>query len=133
MVFLSVDNGNVYVSAYTSSSGAGSNDILLITVPSDGTGTGTYGDFTYAESSYSENIQVILILIHHYIIFESIQHHHCNDQNLLATLLILSTTNMASTNLTAENFIGISDGSPILTVKLLQFKLREQLMMLSLV
>ena len=105
-------NGNVYVVGSTSSSGAGSNDILLVTVPSDGSGTGTYGSFTYAASSHTENTPS----------------HTSSDPSKTAASGTLnspsngsftdqsvslsdSTISMASTNLTAENYIGISDGA----------------------
>ena len=105
-------NGNVYVVGSTSSSGAGSNDILLITVPSDGSGTGTYGSFTYAASSHTENTPS----------------HTSSDPSKTAASGTLnspsngsftdqsvslsdSTISMASTNLTSENYIGISDGA----------------------
>ena len=105
-------NGNVYVVGSTSSSGAGSNDILLVTVPSDGSGTGTYGSFTYAASSHTENTPS----------------HTSSDPSKTAASGTLnspsngsftdqsvslsdSTISMASTNLTSENYIGISDGA----------------------
>ena len=105
-------NGNIYVIGNTASSGAGSNDILLITVPSDGSGTGTYGSFTYAASSHTENTPS----------------HTSSDPSKTAASGTLnspsngsftdqsvslsdSTISMASTNLTSENYIGISDGA----------------------
>ena len=105
-------NGNVYVVGQTSSSGAGSNDILLITVPSDGSGTGTYGSFTYAASSHTENTPS----------HTSSDPSHTSASGTLSNpsngsftdqsvSLSDSTISMASTNLTSENYIGISDGA----------------------
>ena len=105
-------NGNVYVVGSTSSSGAGSNDILLITVPSDGTGTGTYGSFTYAESSYSENIPSYTSSDPSYTPADGTLNDPSNPNfNDQISNLADSIISMASTNLTAENFIGISDGA----------------------
>ena len=44
-------SGNVYVGGYTSSQGAGNLDVLIARLPRDGSGTGTYGNFTYATST----------------------------------------------------------------------------------
>ena len=105
-------NGNVYVVGQTSSSGAGSNDILLITVPSDGSGTGTYGSFTYAASNHSEATPS----------HTSSDPSHTSASGTLSNpsngsftdqsvSLSDSTISMASTNLTSENYIGISNGA----------------------
>jgi len=42
---------NLRVIGYTNTDGEGSNDILYAVLPSDGSDTGTYGDFTYAAST----------------------------------------------------------------------------------
>ena len=105
-------NGNVYVVGSTSSSGAGSNDILLITVPSDGSGTGTYGSFTYAASSHTENTPSHTSSDPSYTSASGTLNSPSNgsftDQSVS---LSDSTISMASTNLTSENYIGISDGA----------------------
>jgi uncharacterized delta-60 repeat protein len=44
-------SGNVYITGTTSSSGAGSLDVLIAKLPADGGFTGTYGAYTYATSS----------------------------------------------------------------------------------
>lgn len=44
-------SGSVYVASPTTSTGAGGYDFLLVKLPPDGSLTGTYGAFTYAESS----------------------------------------------------------------------------------
>jgi len=38
---------NIIVVGYTASDGAGGNDLLIAKLPPDGSGTGTYGSFTY--------------------------------------------------------------------------------------
>ena len=105
-------NGNVYVVGSTSSSGAGSNDILLVTVPSDGSGTGTYGSFTYAASSHTENTPSHTSSDPSYTSASGTLNSPSNgsftDQSVS---LSDSTISMASTNLTSENYIGISDGA----------------------
>ena len=105
-------NGNIYVIGNTASSGAGSNDILLITVPSDGTGTGTYGSFTYAASSHSENTTSHTSSDPSKTSASGTLNSPSNgsftDQSVSLSDSIIS---MASTNLTAENYIGISDGA----------------------
>jgi uncharacterized delta-60 repeat protein len=44
-------NGNCYVTGYTNSAGAGSEDALIARLPGDGSKTGTYGPWTYQASS----------------------------------------------------------------------------------
>ena len=105
-------NGNVYVVGSTSSSGAGSNDILLITVPSDGTGTGTYGSFTYAASNHNEATPTYNSsnpsLTDAAGTLNNPSSGSFTDQSVSLSDSIIS---MASTNLTSENYIGISDGA----------------------
>jgi uncharacterized delta-60 repeat protein len=49
---IAVDSsGNCYVTGYTASAGAGSNDVLIAKLPGDGSKTGTYGPWTYQASS----------------------------------------------------------------------------------
>lgn len=51
-------NGDLCICGATSSAGEGSNDALLIKLPADGSLTGTYGNFTYAASSYTNATEV---------------------------------------------------------------------------
>jgi hypothetical protein len=44
-------SGNLYITGYTASSGAGGQDVLIAKLPADGAFTGTYGAYTYATSS----------------------------------------------------------------------------------
>ena len=49
---IAVDSsGNVYVTGYTGSQGAGGYDILIAKLPSDGSLAGTYGNFIYQAST----------------------------------------------------------------------------------
>ena len=41
---------NIIITAWSNSSGAGSYDLILAKLPSDGTGTGVYGPFTYQDA-----------------------------------------------------------------------------------
>jgi hypothetical protein len=45
-------NGDLCLTGNTASDGQGSNDIFIVKLPSDGSLTGTYGNFTYAVSTY---------------------------------------------------------------------------------
>lgn len=59
--FRSIDidsNGDLCICGNTSSAGEGSNDILLVKLPADGSLTGTYGNFTYAASTYTNATEV---------------------------------------------------------------------------
>lgn len=56
---ISIDsNGDLCICGNTSSAGQGSNDILVLKLPSDGSRTGTYGNFTYAVSTYTNATEV---------------------------------------------------------------------------
>jgi hypothetical protein len=46
-------NGDLCLTGNTASDGQGSNDIFIVKLPSDGSLTGTYGNFTYAVSTYT--------------------------------------------------------------------------------
>jgi len=45
---------NIIFTGYTGNDGAGSNELIVAKVPGDGTGTGTYGSFTYQSVSLSD-------------------------------------------------------------------------------
>ena len=52
---IAVDSsGNVYISGYTTSQGAGGDDVLIAKLPGDGSLTGTYGNFTYAATTLTD-------------------------------------------------------------------------------
>ena len=48
---ISVDDSHFYVTARTASGSQSGDNILVAKLPVDGSGAGTYGDFTYAEES----------------------------------------------------------------------------------
>lgn len=50
--------GDLCICGYTSSAGQGSNDIFVIKLPADGSLTGTYDNFSYAASSYTNATEV---------------------------------------------------------------------------
>ena len=112
---IEVDNsGNFYVGGRTASSGEGSDEFIIAKLPDDGSGTGTFGDFTYADSSS--------FMTDASITYTS-SNSNFNEANLgytdasagslgeNTTTLTSSITSMATSNLTAENYIGISDGA----------------------
>jgi len=51
---------NIIVVGYTASDGAGSNDVLIAKLPPNGSGTGTYGSFTY-EAAVLTDAPAVLI------------------------------------------------------------------------
>ena len=53
---VSVDgNENIFVSGWTQSEGAGGQDAILAKLPPDGSGTGVYGNLTYAPAVFSDS------------------------------------------------------------------------------
>ena len=116
---ITVDSsGNVYVAGYTASTGAGSNDLLIAKLPSDGSAIGTYGSITYASSSLTPGT----LNLNDADASSSLNDNNAPDNAVSSSdssseftdaesNLTESTTNMIGTNLTAENFIGISDGA----------------------
>ena len=58
---ISADNSNnIYVVGYTTSQGAGNNDMLIAKLPGDGSKTGTYGNFTYAARTLTDASRSLL-------------------------------------------------------------------------
>ena len=90
--------------------------VVTAKLPTDGSLTGTYGSYTYAASSLTDeficiNINVFFIIIYcRYIIAGTL-----SDQSISLTdassNLTSTVTSLTPSNLTSENFIGISDGS----------------------
>ena len=111
-----VDNsGNFYICGNSSSVGAGSGDFIIARFPDDGTETGTYGNLTYSDSSsyltdgaagLSEGTS-------------SLTQSYPSSAGLTASTSTLTenastltpTIQASSSTLTAENYIGISDGA----------------------
>lgn len=49
------NNGNIVICGYTASDGAGGNDAIIVKLPSDGSLTGTYGNFVYASCALTSS------------------------------------------------------------------------------
>ena len=109
---IATDNsGSIYVSGHTASAGAGSNDILIAKLPNDGSATGTYGSYTYAAGSASSGESSLTSNTPGYTSSTSNLTDQASSLTSASSSLTSSTTSMAATNLTSENFIGISDGA----------------------
>ena len=112
---IGVDNsGNVYVGGRTASSGEGDQEFLIAKLPDDGTGTGTYGDFTYADSSSLLTAGSRTLTVSNSNLNEAALSYTDANAGSLGEdtpTLTSSITSMATSNLTAENYIGISDGA----------------------
>ena len=109
---ITVDNsGHVYVNGFTQSTG--SPIILTAKLPSDGTGTGTYGTLTYAQSTLSTGAPASLTDSASSLTPASGNLGSPANGAFLENTVNLtpSVNSMASTNLTSENYIGISDGA----------------------
>ena len=109
---ITVDNlGNVYVTGQTASAGYGSNDFLIAKLPDDGSLTGTYGSFTYASSSLTDASSFVTDASSSLTDASSSLTDASSSLTDAASSLTSSTTSMTPTNLTAENFIGVSNGA----------------------
>ena len=104
-------SGNVYVGGYTKTGSAGDNDLLLAKLPDDGSETGTYGNFTYAASSLTDAASTLLSSNGSLSSSTSSLTDSTSSLTSATSNITSSITSMQSSNLTAENFIGISDGS----------------------
>ena len=51
---LVIDSSFIYLGGKTTTDSAGSVDLITAKIPISGSGTGTYGSFTYASASLSE-------------------------------------------------------------------------------
>ena len=107
-----VDNsGHIYVIGYSDSSGAGNQDFLIAKLPDDGSLHGIYGSYTYAVSSLTPGTSSYSSNVHSFTSQESNLTDSESNLDEDESSLDSYTTSMASTNLTAENYIGISDGA----------------------
>ena len=111
-----VDNsGNFYICGNSSSAGAGSGDFIIARFPDDGTSTGTYGNLTYGDSSSYLTDDAAGLSEGTSSLTES----YPTSAGLTPatstldadTSTLTPSIEASSTNLTAENFIGISDGA----------------------
>ena len=112
---LSVDNsGNLYVTGYQNivSSGLGDWDAFVAKLPTDGSGMGTYGNYLYTEGTLTETATSYNGEGPASLTPATSSLTPATSTVTPATSnLAPNITSMASTNLTAENFIGISDGA----------------------
>ena len=105
------NSGNIYFTGRTMSVDSSAWYILTAKLPADGSGTGTYGIYTYANSSYSEAAGTLTDAAAS--MTDSAGPFTSSSISLTAATsnLTPSTTSLATSNLTSENYIGISDGS----------------------
>ena len=112
---ISVDNsGYIYITGDTESTDAVSNsrtDGFAAKLPDDGTGTGTYGVFTYVESNLTESAGGLTDSAGWLSDGSSSVSISNSSMTSAAGTVPSTTTSITSTNLTSENFIGISDGA----------------------
>jgi len=105
-------SGNIYFTSHTNQ--AGTTDIITAKLPDDGSGTGTYGNFTYATASLAA-VNSSGSLTESSASFTSSNSSWTDQSSSMAsgdlTLTASQQVVSQSTNLTSENFIGISDGA----------------------
>ena len=114
---IAVDSsGSLYLAGLTDSAGQGGYECLTVKLPDDGSSTGTYGSFTYSDSSSSS-------LGDYVSSFSSGNFNMSSSSSSISDLtgsLTDATANLTSSkttisslvqNLTAENYIGISNGA----------------------
>ena len=109
-----VDNsGHIYVIGYSESSGVGNHDFLIAKLPDDGTMTGTYGSIAYSDSSsnLTPGTSSLTNSAHSFASKGANLDDYESSLNEDESFLDPSITSMSPTNLTAENYIGISDGA----------------------
>ena len=106
------NSGNIYFTA--NSNQAGTPDIIVAKLSDDGSGTGTYGNFTYATASLVtvDSSAVMSETSASYTSSNSSQTDQSSSMNS-GDLTLTSSQQVVSqaTNLTTENYIGISDGA----------------------
>ena len=109
---ISVDDTHFYVTTRTASGSQSGDNILVAKLPVDGSGSGTYGDFTYAEESgMSMSTSSLTAFTSSLSNGTPSLTRSSSSLTDAAGSMSSSTTNVASTNLTAENYIGISNGA----------------------
>ena len=112
---VSVDNsGHFYVTGNTVSTetlSTSRTDGFAVKLPDDGTGTGTYGDFTYVESNLVDAAGGISRSSGGLTDGSSSASPSNSSMTSAAGTVASEMTPIVSTNLTAENFVGISDGA----------------------
>lgn len=112
---ISVDNsGYIYITGYTKSTTAdpaSRQDGFIAKLPDDGTGVGTHGDFTYVASNLIDAAGGISRSSGG--LTDSSSSVSVNNASMTSAAGTVSgnTLSIESTNMTAENFIGISNGA----------------------
>ena len=106
------DGSNVYVVGYCNVSGA-STEWVVAKLPGDGTGTGTYGTFTYSTSSLTDQAGTMTGASYSHGSTNFTLSNNTSTLNEGDANMTTSAVNAVSydTNLTGENYIGISDAS----------------------
>ena len=104
-------SGNLYVAGYTTSSGSGGDDLFIAKLSDDGSGTGTYGNFTYASSSLTDSSSSLTASASSLTNASASLSDSSSSLTDTTSNLTSSVTSMVSSNLTSENFIGISDAA----------------------
>ena len=113
---LVIDSSSIYIVGYTTTDSAGSLDLITAKIPISGSGTGTYGSFTYASASLSSGTSSLtessMSLTD--TTTPSLSDYSTSLTDADATSSTTSSKTTISSlvqNLTAENYIGISDGA----------------------
>ena len=104
------DGSNIYIVGQGNVTG--STDWIVAKLAGDGTGTGTYGNFTYATSSKTDTAGTLTSQSHNqgssnFTLSNSTSSLSEYSSSLTSSINVVSY----NSNLTAENFIGISDGA----------------------
>ena len=113
---IAVDSSSLYLAGLTDSVGQGSYECLTVKLPIDGSSTGTYGSFTYSDSSSSSLGDYVSSFSSGNFNMNSSSSNinHLTGSLSDSTISLVDSKTTISTlsqNLTAENFIGISDGA----------------------
>ena len=109
---ISVDDNHFYVTTRTASGSQSGDNILVAKLPVDGSGAGSYGDFTYAEESGMSMSTSSLTAF-----TSSLSNGTPSLTRATSSLtdaagsMTSSSTNVTSINLTSENYIGVSNGA----------------------
>ena len=112
---LVIDSSFIYIGGKTTTDAVGSVDLITAKIPISGSGTGTYGSFTYASASLSNGTSSLTDASSS--LTSSSSSLTNNTSSLTDSDATSSTTSSKTTisslvqNLTAENYVGISDGA----------------------
>ena len=106
------DGSNIYIVGHCDVSGA-STEWVVAKLPGDGTGTGTYGTFTYSASSLTDQAGTMTGASYSHGSTNFTLSNNTSTLNEGDANMTTSAVNAVSyaTNLTGENFIGVSNGA----------------------